>query len=127
MSYFEAVVAEVHFKSRSIVVSDGFVTSGCYAIEPKTHAVMTEYFGARPVCYFGPLAPPPQEEELNHKELAQTTRSDDVKVFMERALKEKGRKSLLYVRSEAVYPVARARLMHSVDLVWLFLFNAGWL
>ena len=83
---------------RSIVVSDGFVTSGCYGIEPKTHAVMTEYFGDRPVCYFGPLAPPPQEEELNRQELAQTAEPNEVEVFMKRVLEDKGEKSLLYVR-----------------------------
>lgn len=86
---------------------------------------MTEYFGDRPVCYFGPLAPPPQEEELNRKELTQTAEPDEVEVFMERVLKEKGEKSLLYVCSEVVVRLfIWAYDRCPIDIIWFFLFDA---
>ena len=94
-----SVEYKAHFICRSIVICDGFVTSACYGIEPKTHTAMTEYFGDRPVCYFGPLAPPPQEVDLNRKELTQATEPNEVEIFMERVLRERGKKSLLYVNS----------------------------
>ncbi|VDC07436.1 unnamed protein product [Peniophora sp. CBMAI 1063] len=110
---------EIHLAAlRSIVVSDGFVTSACYGIEPKTHALMTDYFGDRPVSYFGPLAPPPQEEELNRKELTQTAEWTEVEIFMKRVLKERGEKSLLYISFGSSFST---QIGYEADKIWAWL------
>lgn len=91
---------DVHFHSiRSVPTCDAIVAPSCRSVEPKTCDALQSRLAPNHFFAVGPLFPPSTEAILQAgvAEVAQSEGGAEIVSFMDRMLKERGEKSVLYI------------------------------